>query len=892
MTDGLTFSAKVRWSKHTDSWFASWNTAIMPWLCSGALLILLAGQAPAQDLEEMQRQFLRGHYDEVIKTARKEVAGNGYRSDWRRLLVKSLLTVGRYGEAYTNAMAGLDDYSSTIELRLLARETELYQNDPAAAIQRLAEIGALIQQDRPTAQDAEQLVALGQALLLLGVEPRVVLENCFQRAEKLDPPPREAFLATGQLALDKHDFALAADAFRAGLKKFPEDPDLEAGLARAFEPSDRQEMLKAIEAALATNPHHIPSLLLLADHLIDAEEYDEANQQLALALQVNPHQPEALAYRSVLANLRNDPAREQECRDAALKFWKTNPEVDHLIGAKLSQKYRFAEGAAAQQRALLFARDYLPARQQLAQDWLRLGLDEDGWKLIEEVHKQDGYDVTAFNLVTLHQQMAKFQTLTNANFIVHMAPLEAGLYGDRVLDLLSRARETLTRKYGMTPTQPTVVDIFPEQKDFAVRTFGMPDNPGYLGVCFGSVITANSPASQAPNPANWEDVLWHEFCHVITLTASKNRMPRWFSEGISVYEERQANPAWGERMNLAYRELILKGELTPLGRLSSAFLAPKDSAHLNFAYYESSLVIDFIVQRFGFDSVKAILADLGAGQNINTAIPAHTLALPEMEKQFAAFASELAKNLAPNADLDQPPDLSSNRDDTLWEKAHPDNYFVRMRAAGRFMAATNWAAAKPVLESLAASYHAEKGAENPLWLLAVTERHLQDTNAELATLEKLAVQESDFQELEARLIELYEAQPDWPKVVEHAERLLAINPLITLPHRALAAAGMATGNRPLAIAACRKELLLDPPDPVDLHFQLARLIHAGGGSEAEAERQVLQALEEAPRFRDAQHLLLEIKDEKTQPTASPATSNPPATPIPPDDKTNAAQPHN
>lgn len=886
----FTFPAKVRFCKKQNSWCASWDTAILLWLWSGALLVASIGSA--QDLGEMQQRFLHGHYAEVIQTAQKEVDGNGYRSDWRRLLVKSLLTVGRYEEAYTNAMAGLDDYSSTIELRLLARETALYHNDPAGASQRLAEIATVIQQERPTAQDAEQLVALGQALLLLGVEPRVVLENCFQRAEKLEPPPREAFLATGQLALDKHDFALAADAFRAGLKKFPKDPDLEAGLARAFEPSNRQEMLKAIEAALATNPHHIPSLLQLADHLIDAEDYEEAEKQLTLVLAVNPHNPEALAYRSVLANLRNDPAQEKECRAAALKFWKTNPEVDHRIGAKLSEKYRFAEGAAAQQRALEFAPDYLPARQELAQDWLRLGRDEAGWKLIEEVHKADGYDVTAFNLVSLHTQMAKFQTLTNANFTVHMAPLEAGLYGDRVLGLLSRARETLTHKYGVTLTQPTVVDIFPEQKDFAVRTFGMPDNPGYLGVCFGSVITANSPASQAPNPANWEDVLWHEFCHVITLTASRNRMPRWFSEGISVYEERQANPAWGERMNLAHRQMILKGGLTPLGELSGAFLAPKDSSHLDFAYYESSLVIDFIVQRFGFDSLKAILADLGAGQNINAAIPAHTMALPEMEKQFAAFAGELAQNLAPQADLDQPPDLSSNREDSLWPKAHPDNYFLRLRAAERLMEATNWAAAKPALESLAAAYHAEKGAANPLWLLAVTERHLQDTNAELAALEKLARQESDFQDLEMRLIELYETQPDWPKVVSHAERLLAINPLIMLPHRALAAAGTAIGNQPQAIAACRKELLLDPPDPVDLHFQLARLLHARGDSQAEAERQVLQALEDAPRFRNAQHLLLEIKDDQPQPDNHAATGNPPVIQFPTDDKTNAAQPHN
>jgi tetratricopeptide (TPR) repeat protein len=841
-------------------------------LCSGWLLAGVS--ADAQDLGEMQQQFLRGNYTEVITAAQKEVADNGYRSDWRLLLVKSLLTVGRYDEAGTNAMDGLNNYSSAIEMRLLARETALFQNDVAGANRQLAEISASLQVRPPSAQDGEELVALGQALLLLGVEPKLVLENCFQQAEKMDPPTREAFLATGQLALDKHDFKLAADAFRAGLNVFTNDPDMECGLARAFESGDREEMLKALDAALAVNPRHIPSLLLLADHLIDGEQYDEAEKQLALVLQVNPHQPEALAYRAVLANLRNDPAAEKKFRAAALKFWKTNPQVDYLIGCKLSQKYRFAEGAAAQKRALEFEPGYLPAREQLAEDLLRLGQSDAGWKLAGEVHEQDGYDVTAFNLVTLRDQMAKFQTLTNENFIVHMTPLEAGLYGDLVLEMLSREREFMTRKYGVKLTQPTVVDIFPEQKDFGVRTFGMPDNPGYLGVCFGSVITANSPASQAENPANWQDVLWHEFTHVITLTASKNKMPRWFSEGISVYEERQANPAWGERMNLGYRDMILNGELTPLGKLSSAFLAPKDSQHLLFAYYESSLVIDFIVQKFGLESVKKILADLGDGQDINAAIPEHTIPLPELEKQFADYATGLAINLAPGINLDQPPERGSDLDVTIWEKAHPDNYYLRMRNAEKLMAAKNWTGAEPLLQSLAADYHGEKGAKNPLWLLAVTQRQLDETNAELATLQKFSMQESDFTGLYARLIELSEAQPDWPAVAKYANRLLAINPLISLPHRALAEAGVALGNNEQAITAYRKLLLLDPPDPSAAHFQLARLLHARGGSEAGAERQVLQALEEAPRFRDAQRLLLEIKDKTPETTAPPPASGP------------------
>jgi tetratricopeptide (TPR) repeat protein len=841
-------------------------------------LLCLGRIAVAQSLEETQQQFLRGNYAGVIATAQKKMDDDDYQGDWRLLLVESLLTVGRYSEAHTNANDGVKYFPGSIAMRLRARETALYQNDPAGANRQLAEIKLLLEQRPPTYQDGVDLVALGRALLLLGVEPRLVLENCFQRAEKLTPPPRAAFLATGQLALEKHDFKLAADAFNAGLKIFPDDPDLNAGLAQAFEDSNRETMGKSIEAALQINPHHIPSLLLLVDHLIDAEQYDEAEKQLAIVLNVNPHQPEALAYRAVLADLRNDPVQEKQLRDDALKFWQTNPQVDFLIGQKLSQKYRFTEGAAAQRRALEFEPDYLPARRQLAEDLLRLGQSDEGWALAQSVHKQDAYDVAAYNLVTLQDQMVKFQTLSNAGFIVHMSTQEARLYGDRVMDLLTRARETLCRKYGVELTQPTTVEIFPEQKDFAVRTFGMPGNSGYLGVCFGAVITANSPASQAPNPANWEDVLWHEFCHVVTLTATRNRMPRWLSEGISVYEERQANPMWGEKMNLAYREMILNGELTPLGKLSSAFLSPSNSVHLQFAYYESSLVIEFIVKNFGFDALKKILADLHDGTEINKAIVAHTASLPEVEKQFAAFARDLAKGLAPGVDLEKPPDRQSETDALEWKAAHPNNYYSRLRKAQELMEAKRWTEAQPLLESLAESYHGESGAENPYWLLAVTHRNLQETNAELATLKKFAAQELDFQDLFSRLIELSRAQTNWADVTKYAGRFLAVNPLVTLPHRALAEAAAATSNDAQAITEYRKWLWLDPPDPAAVHFQLARLLHKRGDADAESKRQVLEALEEAPRFRDAQRLLLEITGKSSQPTARPAASNSPANP--------------
>src|SRR5678816_2667016 len=207
----------------------------------------------------------------------------------------------------------------------------------------------------------------------------------------------------------------------------------------------------------------------------------------------------------------------------------------------------------------------------------------------------------------LREAMANFRTVKSEHFTVRMEPREAEIYGEKALALLERAHATLTKKYGLELRERTIVEIFPNQKDFAIRTFGLPGGSGYLGVCFGRVITANSPASRPNSPNSWQAVLWHEFCHVVTLTLTKNKMPRWLSEGISVYEERQSQKSWGEQMKPRYRAMILGEDLTPVSQLSAAFLRPKTSAHLGFAYYESSLVVEWLVERWGLEKMKACL---------------------------------------------------------------------------------------------------------------------------------------------------------------------------------------------------------------------------------------------------------------------------------------------
>lgn len=850
------------------------------WLCCCPLALAAA------EPDDCRTLFLKGDYAECARLAETGMAEDRRNEEWPLWRVKALLTLGRYPEAREVIDEALKRLYRSIRLRLLGYEVMRQNGDRARADQLLQEINELGGTRIWDYRDARNLVALGRAALLLGADARRVLENFFDQAKRADPDYREVYLAAGELALAKNDFAEAARTFQEGRSKFPQDPDMLCGLARAFAPSDRAQMGELLEAALGHNPRHVPSHLLLAEHLIDAERYAAADDTLAKVLAVNPWQPEAWAYRAVMALLRSDAQAASQARATGLKFWPTNPLVDHLIGRKLSQKYLFAEGAAYQRRALSFERDFAPARIQLAQDLLRLG-EEEGWQLAQQAHEADAYDVTAYNLVTLRDNLAKFRTLTNSDFIVRMSEHEARLYGDRALALLQRAKDTLAPKYGWTPRQPTIVEIFPEQKDFAVRTFGMPGNPGFLGVCFGRLITANSPASQGDSPENWQAVLWHEFCHVITLQLTRNRMPRWLSEGISVYEERLADPAWGQHLHSEYRQMILGEDFVPISELSAAFLSPKSHQHVQFAYYESSLVVEFLVERFGFESLKAILRDLGEGKSIDAAISAHTAPMPTVESDFAAFARTKAEQLGPDLDWAEPPSRKAARaaaaeqeggrrrvvpfglglpeEDAAWEATHPNNFFVLLKQAKQRLAEKQWAAAKTPLRKLLEAYPRPTGPDNLYLMLAAAHRGLDETEAEREALTKAAELAADAAGVYARLMELESARANWPAVKLNAERFLAVNPLLPEPYRFLAQAAEALADRPTAIDAYRRLLLLDPPDPAQTHFQLARLLHAA--ADPEAKRHVLMALEEAPRFRDAHRLLLQIAEGRPSSSA-------------------------
>jgi tetratricopeptide (TPR) repeat protein len=71
-----------------------------------------------------------------------------------------------------------------------------------------------------------------------------------------------------------------------------------------------------------------------------------------------------------------------------------------------------------------------------------------------------------------------------------------------------------------------------------------------------------------------------------------------------------------------------------------------------------------------------------------------------------------------------------------------------------------------------------------------------------------------------------------------------------------------------AIKGLNAWLLMDPDDPAEAHYRLAKLLDARG--DPQAKFHLLAALEAAPRYREAQRLLLKIVRDQPVDALRPA----------------------
>jgi tetratricopeptide (TPR) repeat protein len=886
----------------------------------------------SQSARHALRQFVTGDYAEAEDYCKRIISFGSADANLATIRIRAQMAQGKYEEAAGNASNAARQFEGYFPVQVAAIEALRSAGKEDEARGLLDQLDALAKKANPKTLNAIELTALGKAALLLGAEPKMVLANFFQKARQLDEKILDGHLAAAEVALSKADYVLASRILNEARIKVGPFPDLVHLQARAFSPSDRVKSESLIDEVLERNPNHVDALLLRAGHAIDNEAYQAAREVIARARAVNPNHPVAWAFEAAVAYILDEAEEGGKAREKALEPWANNPEVDYWIGRKISQKRRFDEGSQFLRRALKADPGHLGAKKALGQDLLRLGKEEEGWKLIKEVRASDKYDVETYNLMLLHDELQSFVTIESDQFAVRMTPREAKVYGPQVIDLLESAKHTLGRKYGYLPEARVVVDFYPDQQDFAIRTLGIPGGLGILGACFGNVIVMNSPGSPGAMGTNWESTLWHEYCHNLTLGATRNRIPRWLTEGISVFEERNRDPSCGHQMTPAFRRRILAetedkpapeenaeenadpeeevagpgGEetdpfavdaeadavkeeaaeqrreapgLIPIEQLSAALTAFNDPGTIDFAYYQASILVEYLLEEYGEKTFQRVLTDLKTNAAAEKVLARRMASLEDLDAGFARFARAKAGKIAPEADWELPaPDSPLHRSPegvAAYLEDHPNNIWALSAHCRFLLADKRWEEAREPARKLIDLFPGFVGSGNGYAFLALACRNLEDSEGERRALREWAKRDGDAADALDRLIELDLEAMDWSAVEDAARRLLAINPLLRSPHRALGLAAQNQDKQPEAIRAFESLLNLDPVNPADVHFRLGQLYR--GDDASKSKRHILLALEDAPRFREAHRLLLALDPA---PQAFPPGHDPASDPEP------------
>ena len=797
--------------------------------------------------------FLKGDYAASLAAAQKATQADDNYPEFAALEIRTLLETGKYQEAADRAKELGRRAAFDPELALQATRALRATGDSDKATD-LMERAVRFEPDRPAKGNSRATVAFAELLLENRVDAKMILDRLLEPAKKADPESRGPSLALGKLALANHDRQLAAEYFREGLKRFPGDPDFNFGLEQSgldLPAANREPGITTyLDLALKANPKHTPALLHKATQLTGRKAFKEAKDVLQQVLAINPDHPEAWAGIAAIALVQDDEKEAKTAIDRAQKFYKENPRVPEIIGVTLAGQYRFEEGI----KYLEQARQLDPLSPtilfELGSNQLRFGQLEPGWENVANAHDQDPYNVAAFNLITLRDKLRDYPVREKDGVRLRMSPEDMAVFGTRALNLAARAKTTLADKYGIKLSAPVMVELLPKQEDFAIRTFGLPGGESFLGVCFGPLITMTSPRGRLGR-ANWEAVLWHEMTHTITLDASRHRIPRWLSEGISVFEEREVHAGWGQGMNSTFRKRFLDGDVPPITRLDESF-AGED---IMLGYYHASLVAEYIVRTFGIEAMRAILADLSTGKPVADAIAKHTKPIEELEKAFLDYAKKIAT--AYGADLDWSPlddeEYVAYRDDpATWVAANPKRYAATMMRVSTLTEERKWSDAKPLLEKIIAAEPSNRESFNPYWSLALACRGLGDEAGERAALVKLLSIDSNVSDAAARLLELGGTLSAAERAA-HGDQMLQTNPFQEKAYRTLAAAAKESGDARRSREALESLLALEPRDAGRLHFDLATALRKS--DPAASRRHVLKALEENPRFQAALELL-------------------------------------
>ena len=703
----------------------------------------------------------------------------------------------------------------------------------------------------PTSADAAALVRAARAAHALN-RPREA-KTFFLEATRAGAPAEVVETAFGRLFLDKFNGAEALKSFQAALTADPNWAPAHAGLARVLENEDPPKAAAAAEKAIQIDPALADAHLLLAALHLDSDRDADARAEIDKVLAYNPSQLEAHAMLAAMAYVKDDkPAYEREVA-ATLAINPAYGEVYRLAGQHAASHYRFDEAAALAEKALALDATSTRAAGDLGMHLLRTGDEAAARRALDRSWRGDPYDIVTFNLLKMLDNLEQFTTVTDGDIVLKMHRDEAPVLRDYAMPLAHEALKSLSARYGFTPTGPILIEIFPKHDDFAVRNLGLPGMIGALGACFGRVVTMDSPTARDPGTFSWQATLWHELAHVVTLQMSQQRIPRWLTEGISVYEESVQRPEWGRDMETTFARAMDRGKVLKLKDLNAGFTRPDT---ISLAYFEASLLVEHIVASRGQQALRSLVKSYAQGIDTDTAMKrALNATMDDLQGSFdKALDEKFGSMRRALHDSDKPVDATSLDALKAAAAARPENYVAQL-ALGQALAAAGDPSAFAPLQRAAVLVPSAIGPESPHALMAALAEKVNDRSRALKEYEALLNTDHTNVDAARKMYALADAAADDRAAAIALGRVVALDPFDAAAHSGWGRLALKQRDAAVATREFRAALQTGVLDRAAAHCDLGES-YLLAGRRGDAKKEALAALEIAPSFERAQELLL------------------------------------
>jgi tetratricopeptide (TPR) repeat protein len=496
---------------------------------------------------------------------------------------------------------------------------------------------------------------------------KTVVNAICPEAIRNDPHRWQAHYISGSLLLEKYNRADAVPELQAALAINAGAVPVLLELAdAAFQKRDLEAAGDFTARALKINPHSVQALQFQADLELAAGRTAEAADTLNRALSINPHEQRTLARLAacylledgfpvgieVVRLLKQPEADHQANSQTSSRFVrllselaKRNPRPGDfltVLAEKLEDRFQFE----AAETLYLAAIDVMPElsspQTSLGLLYMRTGRTAEAEPILDAAFKADPYHVRISNMRKVLKVLKGYRTIETEHFRIRVDARADGLLGEYMARYLEEIYNELTKEFGFRPAERTTLEVYSDAKGlsghqwFSARMIGLPWIQT-VGATTGKVIALTSPSS-GRRPYNWARVLRHELVHVITLQQTEFRIPHWFTEALAVRSEGYPRPPLWNRLLL---ERVPKGELRTLNDLSDAFSRPKSSDDWQFAYCQSLLYAEYMIDVYGLECLSKLLSAYRSNLPTSKAIEhACGVSLSEFEEGYLRYLNE------------------------------------------------------------------------------------------------------------------------------------------------------------------------------------------------------------------------------------------------------------